>query len=208
MDQLVSLLVGYAFGCILTADIVSRRLANTSAFELGVGNPGMANVGHELGVRAAAMTLAGDIAKTLVAWLVARALFPANAALCGFAATTGATLGHNFPVWHRFRGGKGVTTTCSAIILASPVLGIASCVFGLCVVLFSGYLCAGAVAIVCAFLLGAALLHGVASAFSAYAAVLAVLMFVAHGGALWSALHGGQPKATIALKLREKLGRH
>ena len=131
MDQFFSLLIGYAFGCFLTADVVCRRLVGKPVFHVGVGNPGMANVGHELGTKAAALVLAGDIAKTLAAWLVARALFPANAAVCGLAATTGATIGHNFPAWHRFRGGKGVTTTCAAIILAAPALGIASAVAGL-----------------------------------------------------------------------------
>ena len=48
MDQFFSLLIGYAFGCFLTADVVCRRLAGKPVFQVGVGNPGMANVGHEL----------------------------------------------------------------------------------------------------------------------------------------------------------------
>lgn len=176
MDQFFSLLIGYAFGCFLTADVVCRRLAGKPVFQVGVGNPGMANVGHELGTRAAALVLAGDIAKTLAAWLVVRALFPANAAVCGLAATTGATIGHNFPAWHRFRGGKGVTTTCSAIILAAPALGIGSAVVGLVVVLLSGYLCVGAEAITLTFLLTCCVAYGPTSAYAAYALVLAALL--------------------------------
>ena len=49
--RLISLLIGYALGCILTADVVSRRFAHKSAFDLGRGNPGMANIGHELGTK-------------------------------------------------------------------------------------------------------------------------------------------------------------
>ena len=205
MDQFFSLLIGYAFGCFLTADVVCRRLAKKSVFQ--VGNPGMANVGHELGTRAAALVLAGDIAKPLAAWLVARALFPADAAVCGLAATTGATLGHNFPAWHRFRGGKGVTTTCAGIILAAPALGIASAVAGLVVVLASGYLCVGAEAITLAFLLACCVAHGPASAYAAYALVLATLMLWAHWSALTAVAHGTQPRASISVRFWKKLRR-
>ena len=176
-------------------------------FQVGVGNPGMANVGHELGTKAAALVLAGDIAKTLAAWLVARALFPANAAVCGLAATTGATIGHNFPAWHRFRGGKGVTTTCAAIILAAPALGIASAVAGLVVVLLSGYLCVGAEAITITFLLACCVAYGPTSAYAAYALVLAALMLWAHWSALVAAARGTQPRASISVKFWKRLRR-
>lgn len=203
--RLASLLIGYALGCILTADVVSRRLAGKSAFELGVGNPGMANVGHELGHKAALMVLAGDILKTLLAWLIARAIFPGDAATAGLWAGLGSTLGHNFPVWHRFHGGKGVTTTCSAIILASPVLGIASCLLGFVMVVVSGYLCWGAIAITAFYLVFVALARQGAERV-AIAAALLVLMCVAHGSAVAGIKTGKTSRASLATKVRAKLG--
>lgn len=200
MRWIVSALIGYLFGCFLTADAVCRRMVGKSAFDVGVGNPGMANVGHELGTGAAALVLAGDICKTLAAWLVVRAVFPADAGVCGLVATTAATVGHNFPFWHRFRGGKGVTTTCAGIILAVPPLGMASSLAGLLVVLLSGYLCVGAVTITVCFLAGCALMFGLASPYTACALLLAVLMFVAHGSALREAAAGRMPRAGISQK--------
>lgn len=207
MRWVVSALIGYLFGCFLTADVVCRRMVGKSAFDVGVGNPGMANVGHELGTRAAAVVLAGDIAKTLAAWLVVRAIFPADAGVCGFLATTGATLGHNFPFWHRFRGGKGVTTTCSAIILAVPALGMASAAAGLVVVLVWGYLCVGAVTITVCFLVGCALMFGLLSPYTACAALLCVLMFIAHGSALREAAAGTMRRASISEKFWKAIRR-
>lgn len=204
VNKLICLLIGYALGNFLTADVVCRFAVGRSAFEVGARNPGMANVGHELGIRPAAIVLAGDILKTVLAWAAAQALCPDEGLVAGLAATLGATLGHNFPAWHRFRGGKGVTTTCSAIILASPVLGVASCLIGLATVILSGYLCFGAVAITLAFPL-LLLLTGAPMSAVCYALAFAALMCQAHGSAMREALAGTRRKASISVKFWEKV---
>ena len=99
-----SLAVGYVCGSFLTAELVSKHVSGKSAFDVGMGNPGMANMGATYGTGWAAVTLAGDIAKTILAFVLARSLFPATADVAGTAAAVGATLGHVFPAWHRFRG--------------------------------------------------------------------------------------------------------
>lgn len=205
--RLVSLLIGYCFGCLLTADLVSRQMAHKSAFDLGVGNPGMANIGHELGVRAALLVLTGDILKTVCAWLIARALFPSDAAYAGVWAGLGVTFGHNYPVWHRFHGGKGVTTTCSAIILAHPLLGLISSVFGAVIVVFSGYLCAGAIAITALYLLLVALFISTGEQI-AMAAILLVLMLLAHGSKVMGIRTGETTRASLSDKILAKLHPH
>lgn len=208
-SALASLLVGYAFGNFLTADVVARVLTHKSAFQTGVGNPGMANIGHELGKGAALVVLAGDILKVVAAWVLCRTLFPGSAELAGNAAALATTLGHNFPAWHRFRGGKGVTTTCSAIILAAPALGIASCLIGLATVVASGYLCYGAVTITLAYLVGSVVLAATGASsplLVAFTLVLCALMFVAHWSAIQAARNGSARRASISVKLREKLG--
>ncbi|EHF01960.1 glycerol-3-phosphate acyltransferase [Olsenella sp. oral taxon 809] len=208
-SALASLLVGYAFGNFLTADVVARVLTHKSAFQTGVGNPGMANIGHELGKGAALVVLAGDILKVVAAWVLCRTLFPGSAELAGNAAALATTLGHNFSAWHRFRGGKGVTTTCSAIILAAPALGIASCLIGLATVVASGYLCYGAVTITLAYLVGSVVLAATGASsplLVAFTLVLCALMFVAHWSAIQAARNGSARRASISVKLREKLG--
>ncbi len=204
LPKLLCALIGYALGNFLTADVVCRFAVGKSAFEVGAGNPGMANVGHELGTGPAIAVLAGDILKTVLAWAAAQALCPGEGLVAGLAATLGATLGHNFPAWHRFRGGKGVTTTCSAIILASPVLGVASCLIGLATVILSGYLCFGAVAITLAFPL-LLLLTGAPMSAVCYALAFAALMCQAHGSAMREALAGTRRRASISVKFWEKV---
>ncbi|MCH3967677.1 MAG: glycerol-3-phosphate acyltransferase [Atopobiaceae bacterium] len=147
-ERFICLAIGYAFGCILTAQLVCRHVSHKSVFDLGEGNPGMANVAHSLGLRWGLYTLGGDIAKTVMAALVCWALMPELGwTTTALWATLGTTLGHTFPAWHHFRGGKGVTTTCAGTIIATPVAGLVSMLAGGVTVVGSGYLCVGALVI-------------------------------------------------------------
>lgn len=126
--------------------MVARKVAGKSIFEIGDGNPGMANVGHELGSRAALACLVGDILKILIPVLVLNALVDTPGWQIITAWTgLGATLGHLYPFWHHFRGGKGVTTIATTIILMSPLWGILSGVVGVAAIVLSGYLSVAAV---------------------------------------------------------------
>ncbi|WP_130812891.1 glycerol-3-phosphate acyltransferase [Olsenella sp. Marseille-P4559] len=198
-----SLAVGYACGSFLTAELTSRHASGKSAFDVGEGNPGMANMGATYGTTWAAVTLAGDIAKTILAFVVAGALFPADAQVASATAMVGTTLGHVFPAWHHFHGGKGVATTCTGIILMTPAAGGAAAVIGLLVVLFGGYLCLGALAIPAAWLvielaLGDTL-HAIAGA-----ALMMVAVFC-HGGPVAGIRAGKTPRAAISEKFLSAL---
>ncbi|MBR3234091.1 MAG: glycerol-3-phosphate acyltransferase [Atopobiaceae bacterium] len=144
--RLICALVGYLFGCILTAEIVARIMAKRSIFEVGDGNPGMANVGYELGTKAALACLAGDILKTLIPVLIMSRVYPQLSWPISTAWTgLGATLGHMFPFWHHFKGGKGVTTIASTVILMNPVLGALTTLIAGITLVLTGYLCITAV---------------------------------------------------------------
>ena len=114
---------GYLLGSIATAVLVSRALGVADPREGGSGNPGATNVLRLSGRRAAVLTLAGDVLKGLAPALAARAaeLPPGVVALVGLAAF----LGHLFPVFFAFRGGKGVATALGALLGMDPLLGAA-----------------------------------------------------------------------------------
>jgi glycerol-3-phosphate acyltransferase PlsY len=180
MERLYCLLIGYAFGCLLTAEIVARCCAHCSCAEIGTGNPGMANIMAQLGFWPGAAVLAGDAGKALIAcalcrWIFGASLGPENAALY---AGIGAALGHNFPVWHRFRGGKGVAVTCACLLVAAPLWGILADVAGMLVVFSTGWLPLGAVVIPVVFTAEAFALYGTEA--GVLALLLALLMFSRH----------------------------
>ena len=148
MERAFCLLAGYFCGCFLTAELVARKETGKRAQDVGSGNPGMANITEHLGLRCGSAVLAGDVGKTAFACLLCRALLCRELGQLGvFWAGLGAVLGHNFPFWNRFRGGKGVAVTCTCLILGAPIWGAVSCLAGLAVVWITGYLPLGAVVI-------------------------------------------------------------
>ena len=199
--RVVCLAVGYLFGCFLTADLVARKKLGASAFEVGSGNPGMANIGSLLGVKWAAETLAGDIGKTLLACLICRfILAPGLGQLATLWAGLGATIGHDAPFWHRFKGGKGVTTSASTIVLFDPVWGMAALILGLVIVIVSKQLCYGAVAIQAIFLFIVCMRFGLGEA-ALLCSMLFLFTLMCHGGPCWRALHGKEPQTDFLSKL-------
>jgi glycerol-3-phosphate acyltransferase PlsY len=111
---LVALVVGYLFGSIPFGIILTRLAGGPDLRSIGSGNIGATNVLRTGNKKLAAATLVGDMLKGTVAVLVgARFLGGPEAAL---AAGVGAFLGHLFPVWLRFKGGKGVATYLGVLI--------------------------------------------------------------------------------------------
>ena len=104
---------GYLFGSISTAIIVCKLMGLPDPRTEGSGNPGATNVARLGGKKAAALTLLGDMLKGLIPVLIAHAMQAAPLILA--ATALAAFLGHLYPVFFGFRGGKGVATALGVI---------------------------------------------------------------------------------------------
>jgi glycerol-3-phosphate acyltransferase PlsY len=137
MTALLCALGGYLAGSIPFAVLVSRVMRLPDPRTYGSGNIGATNVLRSGNRVAAVLTLVGDVAKGWAAVLVARYLCLAveMVALVGFAAF----LGHVFPVWLRFKGGKGVATAAGVLIAFDWRLGVAVIVVWLTMAVVSRY---------------------------------------------------------------------
>jgi len=115
----VAIVAGYLIG---SADfgVIVPRLLGVDIYDVGSGNPGTTNVLRSMGKVAAAVVLLGDMAKGLAAAALGDVI---GSDALGFAAGLAAVAGHCFPVWHRFRGGKGVATTGGMALWMQPILG-------------------------------------------------------------------------------------
>jgi len=142
--MLLPIVTGYLVGSIPFAYLLARRFAGVDVRLAGSGNVGATNVfrttRRSLGIAAMAL----DIAKgVLVAAWVSRGQGDQAAVA---AAGTAAIVGHIYPVWLRFRGGKGVATACGVFAVLAPVAtAIAVAVFGV-VALITRYVSLGSVA--------------------------------------------------------------
>ncbi len=122
MDRLLCILIGYCFGVFQTAFIYGK-LHGIDIREHGSGNAGTTNSLRVLGKKAGIIVLLGDILKCILAVVVSWLLFHNTAKdympLLQLYAGAGAILGHNFPFYLKFKGGKGIATT-AGLILSLP----------------------------------------------------------------------------------------
>ena len=120
METFFALAIGYFLGSI-DSGVIVPRLMGVDIYAHGSGNPGASNVMRTLGKRAGAAVMLADAVKGAAAafigtWMVNDVI--------GFWAALAAVVGHVFPVWHRFRGGRGVATAIGAVLWLAPWFGL------------------------------------------------------------------------------------
>jgi glycerol-3-phosphate acyltransferase PlsY len=111
--------LAYLLGSIPFSYLIARLVAGQDVRKVGSGNVGATNVMRAAGKKAAAVALVLDVAKGVAAVLIARRL-GSPPALVG-AAAFAVMLGHCYPVWLGFRGGKGVATSAGAMVALAPL---------------------------------------------------------------------------------------
>ena len=122
MQSALTVLAAYCLGSVSFAIAVSRLMQLPDPRTYGSRNPGATNVLRTGKRAAAALTLAGDAGKGWLAVWLAQLYAPEAAALAGLAVF----LGHLFPLFHRFKGGKGVATAAGVLFGLDVWLGLGS----------------------------------------------------------------------------------
>ncbi len=149
MFRLISLLIGYFIGCISMGFIVSK-VTKTDLRKKGSGNLGTTNALRVLGFRAGLATFLGDIFKGVLAFILCRMIFPDDSLLAGIYAGAGTILGHDFPFYLKFKGGKGIASTIGLVFslafVFSPLFAIITIGVGILGVAFSHFISAGSIA--------------------------------------------------------------
>ncbi len=128
MDTLLPLLVGYGIGSLPLGYLAASRMKGIDLRRVGSGNVGAANVYRTAGPAVAALVVLLDVAKGIASVLLAARLTGGAAAPA--AAGVAAIIGHVYPVWLRFHGGKGVATAGGVFATLAPgATAIAAAVF-------------------------------------------------------------------------------
>ncbi|UIF86773.1 glycerol-3-phosphate 1-O-acyltransferase PlsY [Cupriavidus sp. UYPR2.512] len=141
MANLLFALAAYLIGSVSFAVVVSKLMGLPDPHSYGSGNPGATNVLRTGNKKAAVLTLIGDALKGwLAVWLAARfgpayGLNETGLAMVALAVF----LGHLFPVYHRFAGGKGVATAAGILLAIDPILGLGTLATWLIIAFFFRY---------------------------------------------------------------------
>jgi len=121
---IILIIAGYLIGCFQTAYFVGRIYGKMDIREHGSGNAGMTNVARVMGAKAGIAVLLADVVKAVAAIMVVNFIFHGRVFgmngieyLPGMLTGLGVILGHNFPFWLKFRGGKGIASTLGLAIM-------------------------------------------------------------------------------------------
>ncbi len=120
--QILAILSSYLLGAVPFGLMFSKLFSDVDVRTVGSGNIGATNVLRAAGKKAAVLTLLADVLKSLIPVLLVKSFFHDDTAtvLSGAAAV----LGHNFPIYLNFKGGKGVATSFGVVLAVAPLTGL------------------------------------------------------------------------------------
>lgn len=123
MERIICIIIGYVFGMFQTAFFYGK-MHGIDIREHGSGNAGTTNTLRVLGTKAGLIVFAGDVLKCMIAvWittLIFRGSHPEEIYLLKLYTAAGAILGHNYPFYLKFKGGKGIAATAGLILAFHP----------------------------------------------------------------------------------------
>lgn len=167
-----SALLGYLLGCINVAYllVVSRGLEMES---VGNGNPGASNIALNFGLKWSVVVAVCDIAKAILAGILAKVLFPE--AVCVTAvASCAAVMGHMFPFYMRFKGGKGFASFIGMSFVVDWRVALIALTFGVMLAFVLDYIVAATFSVTCLVPAGVMLMNSAAP----YGFIMGFIMYV------------------------------
>ena len=144
MINVISLLTGYLIGSINPAILISKLFFKTDIREHGSGNAGATNVLRTLGKGAAICVTLIDILKGIIAIGIVSLIFGSESAYI-YLTGLGAILGHNFPLYFAFKGGKGILTSFGILLVLDWRVALVAFIVGIALIAVTRYVSLGSV---------------------------------------------------------------
>lgn len=217
MERFICLATGYVFGLFQTSYIYGR-MHGIDIRQHGSGNAGTTNMLRTLGTKAGVITFLGDAFKCIFAVLLVKLLFGKTYGeimpMLSLYTAAGVILGHNFPFYLGFRGGKGIAATAGLIASLNPLMTLLAIIVFAAALLLTHYVSLGSLLVYIGFMAELVILgqHGAFGMTQNYlnemyavGAVLTVLAFWMHRENIRRLLHGEERK-TYLFKKKDKKG--
>jgi len=211
MFRILSLLLGYCIGLLQTSYIVGRT-AGIDIREHGSGNAGMTNTLRVMGFKAGLLVFICDILKAVIAYILCSLISGGGGTfiaseniniLPGLYGGAGCILGHCFPFYLKFKGGKGMASTLGVILCTSPWLTLAVAVVGISIVAISKYISAASLTIAVMLPVGIFMLgFGMEAVTVGFA--IGALSWYLHRENIGRLMKGTENKFSIGSKIKQK----
>jgi len=148
MIRIPCLIIGYLIGCIQTAYITGKLKADIDIRKFGSGNAGTTNIAREMGLKTGVFVLIMDALKAILAFVICSQLFSftgIDKQLLGFYAGIGVILGHNFPIFLNFRGGKGIASSLGVMLCVDWRAALILIVIGVILIALTRFISLGSI---------------------------------------------------------------
>lgn len=193
---ILAFLAAYLIGSINSAIIVSKIMLHDDIRKYGSGNAGATNALRTLGKKGAIPVVIGDLLKAVIAILFAK-IICSDSSLAVYIAGIGVVLGHNFPIYFGFRGGKGILVSLVAILFADPKIGLIAAVSAILIMAITKYVSLGSISGAVIFLvLGLTFRFGDVY-FCIFAAIISLLAIIRHKTNIQRLLNGTESKLFV-----------
>lgn len=203
---ILSIALGYIFGCFSTGYLLGK-IYKIDIRKYGSGNSGTTNALRTLGPKAGIITLLGDMLKAIIPMLLIRLfIFPAvdNILLLILYTGLGAVLGHNYPVWLKFKGGKGIAATAGVLVAFDPLIVPVGLPLFVLVVAITKYVSVGSLFVAVLFPIWVAIRHPSDLHMLILAIVFMLLAFIKHRSNIKRLLNGTENKIGQRVKVNEE----
>jgi len=198
MQTIITILIGYAFGCIQTAFILSKTVGKMDIREHGSGNAGASNITTIMGLKFGVIVGLVDVLKGFFAVVIIKLIYPENPDLA-FLAGIMAILGHIFPFYMKFKGGKGVAALVGMMFGINWKLGVLFALLVIIPALLTDYIVIGSFTTFTALPIVTYILD-YPLVFTIIAGFLTILIFYLHRGNIQRLINKEETRISSVLK--------
>lgn len=206
----ICFIIGYAFGCISTGYLVGK-LNHVDIRKYGSGNAGTTNALRTLGIKAGIITFLGDALKAIIPMLlvpmILTNLMSAPTGMQGeimpLYVGLGVVIGHNFPVWLHFKGGKGIAATAGVMLAFDWKFGLTACLIFIIVVAITRYVSLGSLIMSLVFPIAMFVFYPDNLHMLILSLIFVLLAFIKHHANIGRLIHGTENKLGQKVKIEK-----
>lgn len=210
LAYIIIFIIAYLIGSVNFSVLISKKMAGFDVREKGSGNGGTTNVLRTVGKKAAVLTLVADVLKGIVAillaWIVGK-FVEANSAYLIQLSALGVVIGHTFPVFFGFRGGKGIATSLGILLLLNWKIGLICLIFALALMALTKMVSLGSISAAVLFPILTIFIHDcylVPGNYVIFGIIMAVFIIFNHRANVKRIINGTENKLSFKSKDEEK----